>query len=845
MADESMKHFRTIIQGNEDKKISDCINSIMNTLSFRKLAGKTQVILSLSGPDVRTRLTHTIEVAKIAKDICHELKLNEALAEAIALAHDIGHTPFGHVGERTLREIMCGCDTLGGKLPENDFNNAGFKHNLQSFRVLKNLEHIDNDEIVWPYVLWGAAVHTKMTYAKSYSGLEDEIFISCRHCEWVYSCSFDKEHKCKHNKNDRNNENKSKNKTIDALGVKICRPWYCALLEEDNKGNIEEKYKNEVFCSKKCYMAKLWKNKLGKNKLIFRKFKYLFDHPFPNIFYASFLNEYFNNQKIQDWVTIEAQIVSQADEIAQRQQDLEDGINKRLISLEEANNQVKGMVEAFKDEDKISEILKKIEDADTPKALGEQLVKFYKNLLINSTRKNFNKFIQNIEKEKINIYFLLNIIYLISGRVKEKKKWILWEIKNLDKNNYIHNKTLDHYFIINDAKEYFFFLVYDYLDNSIKGDVFDEFDNKGILKKFVEYLEKNYPYESKYKKGEYSNIIDYIKEIDEIRDFLKSNFKNIYDEFFKKKYKEYCKNITHLNLWYFHVLYEIEENKSISVISDFDSVTNSIPETQKKFDTEKYSIYLKWKKILEHRANQVLANLVNFVHEDASDSDIDNKNKAITEFEKNQRDTILKSEIVEKNDGKASYILRKLFKAYITNAHQLPDEGLWKIFLALKEEKNFNNLIIIEKIKFEELLHELIHTIVFKDPNEKIRQIVDVNFIDTIEKNGLSKGEDFEKFKVGTSNEIRALIDERQKLYEFLIEKVRNKFEIESKGNNLSNNKQVIRNFRGILDNSILNAVPFWKSILVRGICDYIANLTDQEAINEYEKLYAGVMEVF
>jgi len=64
------------------KDISDCINLIMNTLSFRKLAGKTQVILSLAGPDVRTRLTHTIEVSRIAKEICSRLDLNADLAES-------------------------------------------------------------------------------------------------------------------------------------------------------------------------------------------------------------------------------------------------------------------------------------------------------------------------------------------------------------------------------------------------------------------------------------------------------------------------------------------------------------------------------------------------------------------------------------------------------------------------------------------------------------------------------------------------------------------------------------------------------------------------------------------
>jgi len=184
------------------KAISQCINKIMNTLSFRKLAGKTQVILSLSGPDVRTRLTHTIEVAKIAKDICVELRLNAELAEAMALAHDIGHTPFGHVGERTLREIMCGCDTLRGKVNDFDFANSGFKHNLQSFRVLHIFEQITKNnkhETIWPYILWGALAHSKMTWSESYSGMEDEILISSKHCDWVYACRYDEKKECKRN----------------------------------------------------------------------------------------------------------------------------------------------------------------------------------------------------------------------------------------------------------------------------------------------------------------------------------------------------------------------------------------------------------------------------------------------------------------------------------------------------------------------------------------------------------------------------------------------------------------------------------------------------------------------
>ena len=244
MADSfELKDFIALDTGRERELIRKCITKIMNTLSFRKLAGKTQVILSLTGPDVRTRLTHTIEVAKIAKDICIDLGFNEELAEAMALAHDIGHTPFGHVGERTLREIMCGCDTLGEKVRDDDFNNSGFKHNLQSFRVLIDLERINKnskDEVeydgIWPYIIWGALVHTDMTYAASDSGMDDEIFISSKHCDWVYVCYYHDKKECK-----RNIQKKIKKKKEKEVKKKeICKPWYCAklpVIEDSNKIN--------------------------------------------------------------------------------------------------------------------------------------------------------------------------------------------------------------------------------------------------------------------------------------------------------------------------------------------------------------------------------------------------------------------------------------------------------------------------------------------------------------------------------------------------------------------------------------------------------------------------------
>jgi len=102
---------------------------IIHSESFRHLEYKTQVFLNQEGDFFRTRLTHSIEVSQVARSISAQLGLNENLAEAIALSHDLGHTPFGHVGG----------DALDAILRENG-HKSGFEHNFQSFRVVSSLE---------------------------------------------------------------------------------------------------------------------------------------------------------------------------------------------------------------------------------------------------------------------------------------------------------------------------------------------------------------------------------------------------------------------------------------------------------------------------------------------------------------------------------------------------------------------------------------------------------------------------------------------------------------------------------------------------------------------------------
>ena len=111
--------YRTPFQRDRDR--------IIHSASFRRLKHKTQVFVNTEGDHYRTRITHSIEVAQIARSIAKYLGINDDLAETLSLAHDLGHTPFGHAGEESLNECM--------------INYGGFDHNLQAIRIIMFLEN--------------------------------------------------------------------------------------------------------------------------------------------------------------------------------------------------------------------------------------------------------------------------------------------------------------------------------------------------------------------------------------------------------------------------------------------------------------------------------------------------------------------------------------------------------------------------------------------------------------------------------------------------------------------------------------------------------------------------------
>jgi dGTPase len=137
---------RTCFQRDTDR--------IVHSKGFRRLTHKTQVFLRPEGDHYRTRMTHTLEVARIARTIARGLRLNEDLTEACALGHDLGHTPFGHAGERALDAVMTG----------------GFHHNEQSLRVVDVLENGGQGLNLCFEVRQGILCHTKGVQAKTLEG---------------------------------------------------------------------------------------------------------------------------------------------------------------------------------------------------------------------------------------------------------------------------------------------------------------------------------------------------------------------------------------------------------------------------------------------------------------------------------------------------------------------------------------------------------------------------------------------------------------------------------------------------------------------------------------------------
>lgn len=167
-APEEPDPLRTCFQCDRDR--------ILHSKSFRRLAHKTQVFLAPEGDHYRTRLIHTLEVAQVARSIARPLGLNEDLTEAIALGHDLGHTPFGHEGERALSRCLA---RWRGIDPEEGVSRRLFAHNEQGARIVELLEREGRGLNLTQEVVDGIRCHSgglrAMTAEGRVVGLADRV----------------------------------------------------------------------------------------------------------------------------------------------------------------------------------------------------------------------------------------------------------------------------------------------------------------------------------------------------------------------------------------------------------------------------------------------------------------------------------------------------------------------------------------------------------------------------------------------------------------------------------------------------------------------------------------------
>jgi dGTPase len=154
---------------------------VLHSTAFRRLMHKTQVFLYHEGDHYRTRLTHSLEVAQIARTLARQLRLDEDLAEALALAHDLGHPPFGHAGERELDQVMAPF--------------GGFDHNVQSFRIVTRLERkyaaFDGLNLCWE-TLEGLIKHNGPPAPAGVSRANAQLLHAVRRFESAMSLDLDR-----------------------------------------------------------------------------------------------------------------------------------------------------------------------------------------------------------------------------------------------------------------------------------------------------------------------------------------------------------------------------------------------------------------------------------------------------------------------------------------------------------------------------------------------------------------------------------------------------------------------------------------------------------------------------
>lgn len=187
---QDVGNYRTLFARDRDR--------IMYSRDFLRLKGKTQIFIEGYDDYMRNRLTHTLEVSQLSQKISSFLNMSNDLTNAIAYGHDIGHTPFGHAGERILNSIMNGCYKIMNTAFIPIEKNRGFKHNWQGIRVLRDLNNTYTGGAgfeISKQTEWGVLHHTKLEYDKCDKAIEEcicgNIIEKNEGCKWPSGFSID------------------------------------------------------------------------------------------------------------------------------------------------------------------------------------------------------------------------------------------------------------------------------------------------------------------------------------------------------------------------------------------------------------------------------------------------------------------------------------------------------------------------------------------------------------------------------------------------------------------------------------------------------------------------------
>lgn len=665
---------------------------IIHSKSFRRLEDKAQIYTLSKGDHFRTRLTHTLEVAQIARGIARELNLNEDLVEAIALGHDLGHTPFGHVGERTLNEIL-----------ENEDVKGGFKHNFQGVKVVNYLEEkygeFEGIDLTYQ-VIEGILKHTKV-------------------------CSCDDNKLC--NKNKKREGLKCKNNKY-----KI-KNFLCNGEEEEEELHLKYNFATTLEGQAVAVADEIAQRAHDLDDGIASGI--INEEKFLNDLKKMAQKEFFERLKIEIgkeiYETVKQEVTRKSLEDIKGQYN-DETLKKTLHKY--ADGKILKDLTVEKDKDEYKKLIddmntKKFMDKINCNAVNEFLKQFEKEYVDYYSLKKDTKDTLKIVKENIKSKVTHEFVEIIKGKLKNDFNTEIDKILKKDYMELLLVEKIDEKLVKEEKKSNI-----DKLNKELKNqeektrlnkaisdenyedEIYIKYEHLLKNKKIEEYLiEKKENSEAKFSEDiksllelKYLIVLDDIEQIIEQR-IDQMNSKKELDEKIKKMFMTELDNIIS-NSFNENIEMEIKM-KYKSLESDFkDELYNRISKSLKYIDEAQREYVdttdIKRARIVSDVITYFIAKIIddsedrikNYENNPKKDSLIiteelikfDGKTEEVRkELYKISSNKIINSEEVNCFDGKGEYVIRKIYKAYKTNPMQMSKTTLKRIFREVCKYTNY------------------------------------------------------------------------------------------------------------------------------------------------------------